>query len=71
MERCPCGQPLHYTNDKVQHYIQDLIDILGSTVDVTVNGRTWAVPRHYIALHGINGSELARTAQQLGFIEVT
>jgi hypothetical protein len=64
---CACGKPLHYTNPVAQELVQDLIDRQGEYIRVTVNGRTWLVPRHFIALHGINAWDL----ETLGFPEFT
>lgn len=60
-ELCHCGRPLHYTDPSVHAQAERLIARTGSaTVQVTDSqGRTWSVPRHYIALHGIKEQELA------------
>ena len=65
-ELCHCGKPLHYTDPKVRSMIEILIADLGPTVNVTAKGRSWRVPRHYIALHGLKPSEVA----DLGFEEI-
>ena len=65
-ERCHCGQPLHYADPWARAYVESLIAHLGPNIPVTVEGRTWAVPRHYIALHGLMGAEVAH----LGFREI-
>jgi hypothetical protein len=62
---CHCGSPLHYTQQGLENYIQAMVDELGEMIRVTVDGRTWLVPRHYIALHGLRASEIAT----LGFQE--
>jgi hypothetical protein len=51
----------------VERLIHTMIKELGPTVPVTVDTRTWLVPRHFIALHGITGQNLAG----LGFVEIT
>ena len=66
-EMCHCGRPLHYTDPVIERMVRALIRQLGEYIKVTVNGRTWLVQRHYIALHGIKGSELP----DLGFQEIT
>lgn len=63
---CFCGKPLHYSDPRNQALVQMLIDTVGPRLKVTVSGRTWLVPRHYIALHGIKAAELPF----LGFDEV-
>jgi hypothetical protein len=64
---CHCGRPLHYRDVKVHLAVKKLIDSLGEFVNVTVGKSTWKVQRHYIALHGIKGSDLAK----LGFERVS
>ena len=65
MQQCHCGKPLHYTDPVIQGIVQRQVDALGDYLLVTVSGKTWLVPRHYIALHGIKGSEV----HELGFEE--
>lgn len=67
MEQCHCGQPLHYTSLYVKGLVEEMIRLHGPTILVTIEGRTWKVPRHYIALHGLKGSEVPG----LGFAEAT
>jgi hypothetical protein len=64
---CPCGKPLHYSNPEVQAIVERLIAEHGESLLVTVGERSWMVPRHYIALHGLKAAELA----ELGFPEVS
>jgi hypothetical protein len=66
MKLCPCGKPLHYTDPGVEREVAAVVEEKGEFQRVTVNGRTWLVSRHYIALHGLKGSEVA----SLGFQEV-
>ncbi len=63
---CACGLPLHYSDPGLQALVEDLIDLVGPDMNITVTGRTFRVPRHYIALHGVNAQELPK----LGFPEV-
>lgn len=67
VELCHCGQPLHYTNTGLQVMVEQLIAQLGPTVKVTVLGRYWLVPRHYIALHYLRADKI----ESLGFEEIT
>lgn len=62
---CPCGKPLHYSSAGLEAVVRRFIAELGPTIPVTVDGRTWRVPRHWIALHGLRASELPN----LGFEE--
>ena len=63
---CHCGKPLHYTSQEHRAVADQLIKEYGEYVTVTVLGRTWLVPRHYIALHGLKAEEI----HKLGFEEV-
>jgi len=66
MTTCHCGQPLHYSNPETQRYVEALVAQQGPSVPISCEGRTWLVQRHFIALHGIRGSDLPH----LGFPEV-
>ena len=57
---CHCGQPLHYTCKTTEKRVKTLIDSKGRYIAVTSieNMKTYKVDRHYIALHGLKGSEL-------------
>lgn len=63
---CFCGQPLHYNDKNIQRIVQAMVDKLGEYVEVSLPDKTYKVPRHYIALHGLRASELPL----LGFEEV-
>lgn len=65
--RCHCGRPLHYKDPLLRKQLEDLVSKLGPNVEVAYEGRTYLVPRHYIALHGIKGVDIS----SLGFTEVT
>jgi len=67
-DQCHCGKPLHYTDNRVKSFIQRMIKDCGEYIVVTLMGGTsYRVPRHYIALHGIRGSDLDR----LGFEKIS
>lgn len=63
---CACGKPLHYTDKTLQDQIEMMVAMLGECIEVEVSGKRYKVPRHYIALHGLKGAEVAA----LGFEEV-
>lgn len=63
---CHCGQPLHYTDKKIERYMKKLVAQKGQFIHIQVSGRSWNVQRHYLALHGIKGYELP----SLGFEEI-
>jgi hypothetical protein len=67
---CACGKPLHYTTPHIQELVERLVADSGECVKVTVLGRTFLVPRHFIALHSLKGSDLPKLAVQYGFEEV-
>jgi hypothetical protein len=60
---CPCGQPLHYSDPAIQAYVDLLIAELGPTIPVSTSAGTFHVPRHFIALHGLDASALPRLAR--------
>lgn len=64
--RCHCGRPLHYENASTEAMVRRIVKERGELVKVTVLDRSFMVPRHYIALHGVRGWELPT----LGFEEV-
>jgi hypothetical protein len=66
---CHCGQPLHYSDPSKRELVEALVEELGEMVPITLakSNRTFEVPRHYIALHGISYREVPR----LGFKEIT
>jgi len=63
---CACGRPLHYENDESRQFMERLVAESGEHIKVTREHRSWMVPRHYIALHGLAAEELPF----LGFEEV-
>jgi hypothetical protein len=71
-EFCACGLELHYTDQAVRAYVNALISTSGPTLEVSVlgGGKAYKVPRHYLALHGLNAKDLPRLAQEYGFEEV-
>lgn len=66
MKLCHCGQPLHYSDPAVQAVVERMIEKLGEMTIIAVEGRVWRVPRHYIALHGLEGAQV----EHLGFEEI-
>jgi hypothetical protein len=70
MEMCACGRPLHYTDPNNYRRVQAFVEELGPTLHVHCGGRSWLVPRHFIALHGLKASDLPALAAQYGFKEV-
>jgi hypothetical protein len=62
---CACGRSLHYSDPLLQEFVQRMVDELGENIRVTTRDRTWLVPRHYLALHGLKAWEL----EKLGFPE--
>jgi hypothetical protein len=67
---CHCGKPLHYDDPARQSWCESVVKRFGPYIDITVDGRTFQVQRHYIALHHIRGAN-AETLEKLGFKEVT
>jgi hypothetical protein len=48
-----------------------MIRELGPEVTVSVEGRSWRVPRHFLALHGLKACLMETLAKKYGFAEVT
>lgn len=68
---CPCGLPLHYSSASSRAHVEAVIAEKGPVVTVAImGGRTFKVPRHYIALHGFKASEINELAAKYGFEEV-
>jgi hypothetical protein len=66
---CPCGKRLHYSDPVIEFTIHELVARLGPTVPISANGRTYRVPRHYVALHGVKASDLPELAARYHFEE--
>lgn len=62
-ELCPCGRPLHYRDARVARTVHDLVERFGPTVVVIAGPQAWHVPRHYVALHGIQAMRMAELAR--------
>ena len=69
VERCACGRPLHYTNPDTERAVRRLVLLRGPLVVVKVAGTQhgYRVPRHYIALHGLDAAELDALAVNFGW----
>jgi hypothetical protein len=61
-QRCACGKPLHYSSPAIQATIQELVDQLGPAVRMHYGQKQYDVQRHFIALHGVRGRDLAALA---------
>jgi hypothetical protein len=68
VQYCHCGKPLHYDNQKERIAVEGYVKRFGEFVCCAdmQTGRRFKVPRHYIALHGLQGKDLAT----LGFLEL-
>lgn len=67
IENCHCGRPLHYLNEGSEKAMRKLVADRGRFIKITVEDRSFYVDRHYAALHGVQGKDLAI----LGFPEIT
>jgi hypothetical protein len=51
--------------------VEELIRGYGETISLTILGfGTWKVPRHYIALHGVKGTDIPELARRFGWLKV-
>jgi hypothetical protein len=57
-DKCYCGNPLHYTDENLKKQVEDMIKKLGTHIDIVCMNKTYRVPRHFIALHGLNACDL-------------
>jgi hypothetical protein len=57
---CHCGKPLHYAHPGVEAFMRNLVAEAGPFVLMSVGGgtRTYRVPRHFIALHGVEAAKM-------------
>lgn len=69
-ELCPCGEPLHYKEPKIQRMVERMIGAYGANISVQVGSRAYMVPRHWIALHGLKPREVPILADKYGWEEV-
>ena len=67
---CPCGSPLHYYFRETYEAARVIVEKFGPSQPVTVGARTFLVPRHFTALHGLRGADLVEVAARYGFEEV-
>lgn len=60
MTLCHCGQPLHYQNPEIERIMHELVATKGEFIKVTHagTGRSYLVPRHFIALHKLEADKL-------------
>ena len=56
--KCACGLPLHYTDEKIEAAVNQLVAQLGEYITVTAEDKSYSVQRHFIALHGLKAAEL-------------
>lgn len=65
---CPCGRPLHYRSERVRVIVEYLVRAQGTHVRVALGDRAWLIPRHFLALHGLEFRSLPGTfARVYGF----
>jgi hypothetical protein len=69
IQDCPCGVP-HELQPVVAEAFQRVTAGLPETVVMTARGRSWKIPRTYIAVHGVRAWELPELADRYGFEEV-
>lgn len=67
---CACGEPLHYSDPKTESQVRTVVERMGPNIRVNTPDGVYEVPRHYIALHGIEAAEIPQLAEELGFPKV-
>jgi hypothetical protein len=59
-KRCWCGQSLHYTSHDQEQQVEEVSAKYGQYMRIKTGAdSTYSVPRHFIALHGLNGKDLS------------
>ena len=71
IEGCPCGEAHRFSTEKIANSLRYFIKTLGPTVEVSMQGRRWKVPRIWIAAHGLKGGEIEALAGKYGWPEVS
>jgi hypothetical protein len=64
---CACGLPLHYPERQIELLVHAEIARLGPVARIVTPDGAYAVPRHYLALHGPTPEEVAAVAVLYGF----
>jgi hypothetical protein len=65
---CPCGEA-HPLSEQTRVAYDNVTAGLPATVLVASGGRSWQVPRIYIAAHGLRAADLPELAERYGFEE--
>jgi hypothetical protein len=63
---CPCGLA-HVVPQPTRDIVDALVASFGETVRVTTPDGAWAVPRAFIAYHGLAAAELPALAAAYGW----
>ncbi len=64
MTMCACGKPLHYTDPRNEKIVSEAVAKCGPDLIVVGPFGRYLVQRHYLALHGLKGSELVSLAKR-------
>ena len=65
-ELCHCGEPIHYPNEQTYNFVEAMDRTYGPMMIVTINDRSWLIPRQYIAAHKLRTVSI----ETLGFEDV-
>ncbi len=66
---CPCGE-YHNLSSSTRRFVRRVCENKGPTIDITTPDGTWAVPRIYIAAHGMTPVKLPVLAEQYKWAKV-
>lgn len=64
---CDCGRPLHYASKATRERMDALVAEMGETVIIVTTTGAWHVPRHFVALHGIQAPAVSALADFYGW----
>ena len=65
---CPCGQS--HAGEAWELCVK-LVHDFGELITVTIESRSWRVPRVWIGMHGLKAEDLPALAEKFGWIEVS
>lgn len=65
---CSCGRLLHYEDPATRTLMDKMVEKFGPLTTVVVGDRSYRVPRHYIALHGLKAWEVPQLAVRFGWL---
>ncbi len=66
---CECGE-VHEFRAETRAELEMIVLTQGPVIEIALGEHAWAVPRLYIAAHGIRGFQLPRLARAYGWQQI-